>query len=1263
MIFLLIAWSLVTGGLSAATVGYTNRFDAQPTANDWATLNVAGSSADSYDMDSDVNARITATGVAAQIVLDTGNPPTQNAEATWSSTGHYLQTRPTGNRYTALMGTFVNNTGTNWPQITFSYLHTIAGSSGVPEEGGKGTRVYYSFSGLANSWTNVPALNSTASANGSTNYRAVVNAPWVNGSNLFLLWVDDNASGSGIDSGNQIDNFFLPATSTNDFLAMLDELEAAATPALRGFDQGINSFNNIGNRVVAMVGSAETWDAYGTPALRAAVIARWRNRWAIEGPAMLRGLVPSVDLPGHVAVNAGGVRLDRMIADMGKPFFLNNGQLYEMGTMDGAFPPMAFMLGDQSGIWAPPVKALDGFTFVVKEFGLTNWALGEDGTQFSHDFASATFHFASNGWNVERLDFPAAHQPALFSRLTLSNTTASARTIALDFLARVNVRPDWRTTAQNNQQNTVDAIEVAEGLVRAWDPNLTRSLIVVGADRAADAVSVVEPTATMTHDLTVPAGGSVTVNFLVLAGMELGDTNALASFRDLAVRSDTELIAVRQRMKGRIVGGVNFSCSDPRLDDAFTFAKANLALLTADYRPYFPDVFLAAGVPVYPRLFANDSCMSLPGAIAAGLTNEVRGTLACLAAQTQTYGALTPHESATDGRRIGPANAQETPQFIATCARYFRWSGDRDFISSVYPLLKNALTAQRGKDTDGDGYPEGSALIETGGMGPEKLDAACWQHAALAALAEIATELGNTADATAFFTEAAALRTAIQRDWWITTNAMWADSLGTTNQPMSAGVWSVVFPLLTGVASDAQAQLTLAGLQSGWINQWGGVHTRQADISGQDSGVVTTELFASAAYAHGQADFGLRLLQLAAEAPRQARLPGGMSETIRPGGSDFVQLWSAGPFLEAVIEGMAGVQPNAAPHRADFVPQLPAGLEWFKLEHIRIGEHEFTLEHRRTGLRNVATLTHESGPAAFSIRFFSSTNAEFAVNGMNLPSQLSTNDRPRHGRVASCDLYPGDQLIVSAGETIPLPFTLVSSDSEWKYLDDGSDQGTAWRAINFNDGDWLTGRAQFGYGDGDESTFVRSNRLDGSRIITTYFRKAFVVTNAWTMTNLILSVLRDDGAIVFLNGTEVFRNNMPAGTAGYLTTANISVGGGEESIFFTTNINPSLLLDGTNLIAVEIHQQSTSSSDVSFNLALTAVGFDRTELTARKSGDRVELAWPLHPQGFVLESASTLSSDALWQLETNSIAVTNGENNVMFDPPPMTARFFRLRRP
>ncbi|MFT4547081.1 MAG: hypothetical protein ACI9MB_001027, partial [Verrucomicrobiales bacterium] len=167
-----------------------------------------------------------------------------------------------------------------------------------------------------------------------------------------------------------------------------------------------------------------------------------------------------------------------------------------------------------------------------------------------------------------------------------------------------------------------------------------------------------------------------------------------------------------------------------------------------------------------------------------------------------------------------------------------------------------------------------------------------------------------------------------------------------------------------------------------------------------------------------------------------------------------------------------------------------------------------------------------------------------------------------------------------------LTTTIIAAGSDWKYLDDGSDQGSAWRALGFNDAAWAAGPAELGYGDGAEATEVGYGPNGGSKYITTYFRKTFTGTGVADFTSLSLELVRDDGAIVYLNGDELVRSNMPGGTVGHQTTAAGTVGGGDESSFFSFAIPTTSLIEGQNTIAVEIHQTSGGSSDISFDLRL-----------------------------------------------------------------------------
>jgi hypothetical protein len=166
---------------------------------------------------------------------------------------------------------------------------------------------------------------------------------------------------------------------------------------------------------------------------------------------------------------------------------------------------------------------------------------------------------------------------------------------------------------------------------------------------------------------------------------------------------------------------------------------------------------------------------------------------------------------------------------------------------------------------------------------------------------------------------------------------------------------------------------------------------------------------------------------------------------------------------------------------------------------------------------------------------------------------------------------------------------LLPRGSIWRYLDDGSNQGTAWRNPGFNDLAWRSGPAQLGYGDGDEATVVSFGPDPNNKFITTYFRTTFTVTDAAAFTGLLLRLVRDDGAVVYLNGTEVLRSNMPTGAVTYTTLASTAVSGADENRFFETQIGPAALVSGMNTLAVEIHQVNATSSDIGFDLEVLGV--------------------------------------------------------------------------
>ncbi|GAC1428805.1 MAG: hypothetical protein NVSMB68_00880 [Thermoanaerobaculia bacterium] len=182
--------------------------------------------------------------------------------------------------------------------------------------------------------------------------------------------------------------------------------------------------------------------------------------------------------------------------------------------------------------------------------------------------------------------------------------------------------------------------------------------------------------------------------------------------------------------------------------------------------------------------------------------------------------------------------------------------------------------------------------------------------------------------------------------------------------------------------------------------------------------------------------------------------------------------------------------------------------------------------------------------------------------------------------------YSTSAAATTAAASGPMNLTLIPMGAIWRYLDNGTDQGTAWRLPSFADGAWKSGAAELGYGDGDEKTVVSYGPSSTNKYVTTYFRGTFTVANPAALQSVLLRLVRDDGAVVYINGVEVWRSNMPAGTINYRTFAATTVMGLDESKIWETTINPAVLVPGTNVVAVEIHQDWIDSSDISFNFAM-----------------------------------------------------------------------------
>lgn len=158
--------------------------------------------------------------------------------------------------------------------------------------------------------------------------------------------------------------------------------------------------------------------------------------------------------------------------------------------------------------------------------------------------------------------------------------------------------------------------------------------------------------------------------------------------------------------------------------------------------------------------------------------------------------------------------------------------------------------------------------------------------------------------------------------------------------------------------------------------------------------------------------------------------------------------------------------------------------------------------------------------------------------------------------------------------------TLIKWGSPWKYLSQTTAAPSAWNTLGYSDSGWPSGNTQLGYGDGDEATITPA-LVSGLNVLTTYFRKTI---NISTLKTLEARMMVDDGAVVYVNGVEVYRYNLPTSTILYSTLTPTFT----ENQMVKFDIPATNFVVGTNVIAVEVHQNTATSSDMSFNFDLSS---------------------------------------------------------------------------
>jgi hypothetical protein len=684
------------------------------------------------------------------------------------------------------------------------------------------------------------------------------------------------------------------------------------------------------------------------------------------------------------------------------PYFLAGRRMYYVGIVSGEIHPIGaeHLVGEMGGLWAHPLKVADGLSVRIADSA--GAALPSLAIKMTQALSHIEWQHQLGDLDLQRRDFVAEEQPAFFSLLSLTNNGATPCSGTLELNVRLKFLGCWFGGLVRGQaEYWLDGTAVLgyDALSQGrWGVACGMGLAPTRCEVASHETGTL---VTLEFPFELAAGTSATWEFLLAADHQRGHAGAQQLYGQLS-GSGEQLLAEKVDRYHRVAfDGVGLETPDPDVDRSFALAKANLQLLSAEYLPELPAYFLA-GVPEYPQLFGCDTEYTVPGAAAAGFANTVKSALLALASYGARACGRIPHEITTNGRVFHPGNTQETPQFSAACWDYVRWTGDLAFLQQVYPLCREGVDEYLPALWGGAGniYPIGDGVVERYGMGARKLDSTCYLFQALEALRDMSAALGEQNMARRYDDQRENLGRRFEHDWWLEDEGMYADSLHGDGRPRLDGHWTVVLPLQLGMAGEERARRSLARIEREWVNEWGLVHTRERE---ELVWTLPTGLLALTAFRYGQPDLGLRLLQNIAVTASHGML-GAFKELI-PIGLCFVQLWSAGLYIQGMLEGLLGLRPLAHLHRLAIAPRLPGAWPAATLRQLAVGDHVVSLRVTQAG----CALQHHSGSAALDLRYQVPDGTE------QFRSHASLDQPPRliddaDGRWAQIELPAGRQV-------------------------------------------------------------------------------------------------------------------------------------------------------------------------------------------------------------------------------------------------------------
>jgi len=728
------------------------------------------------------------------------------------------------------------------------------------------------------------------------------------------------------------------------------------------------------------------------------------------------------------------------------PYVTAGDRLYTVGHQDGTFPDLGWHIsGEMGGIWAHPIKLLDGYQLIVMADrqtycnvpaqSFTNYPVG---SMLSYEIPTANVRW-------EQLQFVPDGLPGMVVEYRITNGSQQEKTLDLFFQTAVDLRPTWL----GDRTNMVDAPD--ELISKPGD-----SILLV-QDKANPWLLGVQTNAPETIQLAAPAcsypsvtnGQGLTANLRSRITLRPGETKDIRYVIAGTCGTNTPLQPVLQKLLAEATGllaeridryrsiaaSAQIDIPDPALEEAYRWTKYNTDWLRFEIPGRGTGI--AAGIPDYPWWFGCDQTYTVRGLLPAGMpgvAHDVLETLLELSDSTNGNGRII-HEASTNGAVYNRGNLNETPHFIATCWEYFIWTADTTFLAKAYPYCQKGIAWLEEQDKDNNGYPDGHGMMEIRGMDAEMIDVIAYTAEAYAAMSQIGKVMGDLDLAVDWERRARNITQQIEDDWWVASAKSYADfrsspakaqellndakvradtldkpwsvrdleavNIGTGTAALPYAFyhnWVVNTPLEIALADTARAVQALQTARK-YINPFGTYVTgidRKAERQDPDgfaslkseetfnyTGAVMT--LPTGVQAIAEAQYG-RIDTAYDYLQRLIRsfsyaAPGSMYE-VSPDYGMLVQAWNIYALARPLIVHFLGIQPQAHERTIRIHPQLPTEWDQAGIMDLPVGQNVLTL-----GLRDREWTASLSKPG-WTIEWILPPNVlEVSVNGASMATR------------------------------------------------------------------------------------------------------------------------------------------------------------------------------------------------------------------------------------------------------------------------------------